>query len=183
MDLYVIRHTAPLVDSNICYGRLDVDLKDSLLEQKSQILESLPLPFDHVFTSPLKRCTRLAEILKLPYVIDPRVLELDFGEWEGLSWAEIGKNQIDAWVADPYNFTFPKGENFASLCSRVGAFLNDLRDNKILLISHAGVIKAIHYLVNNVSINDATILKTNYGEYRHFSVEPQQNFISDYKNI
>ena len=179
MDLYVIRHTKPLVSSNICYGRLDVDLEDNFLEQGIKILESLPLPFDRVFTSPLSRCIRLADILKLPYIIDPRVLELDFGEWEGLSWMEIGKNKIDTWAADPYNFTFPKGENFASLCSRVGAFLNDLRDDKTLLISHAGVIKAIHYLVNKVDISDATILKTNYGEYRHFAVKPEQNFIPD----
>ncbi|MBL10305.1 MAG: hypothetical protein CL402_07305 [Acidiferrobacteraceae bacterium] len=174
-----MRHTEPLVDPNICYGRLDVDLDISFLQQGPKILESLPLPFDRVFTSPLKRCIRLADTLKLPYIIDARILELDFGEWEGLSWAEIGENQIDAWAADPYNFTFPKGENFASLCSRVGAFLNDLTDDKTLLISHAGVIKAIHYLVNNVSINDATILKTNYGEYRYFAIEPDQNFILD----
>jgi len=177
LDLYVIRHSEPAVDPNVCYGRLDLDLRNDFMDQASKILETLPLPFDRVFTSPLKRCIKLANILQSRFIIDPRVLEIDFGEWEGLSWAEIGKNQIETWAADPYNFTFPKGESFALLCNRVGAFLNDLKDDKTLLISHAGVIKAIHYLVNKVSINEATNLKTNYGEYQYFAIEPRRNFI------
>jgi len=171
MELCVVRHTKLRVESGLCYGRLDLELEEGFCQQAERISQSLPLPFDLTYCSPLKRCTQLADYLGLSYQRDPRIREIDFGQWEGKRWDQIGKAAIDAWHADLCSYRFPGGESFGDLCDRVDDFLTSLPNKNILLITHAGVIKALHHLVEGVSIEAAAEFSVDYGEMLQLNIQ------------
>ena len=80
MELYLIRHTALDSTTGICYGRTDVPLAASAEQDIQRVLAVLPT-FEHVYSSPAQRCTRLAEALALrdqcALTVDPALGELD----------------------------------------------------------------------------------------------------------
>ena len=62
MEVILIRHTSVDVPKGVCYGQTDVPLRDSFEEEASITAQQLQNDvFDAVFTSPLSRCTRLAD--------------------------------------------------------------------------------------------------------------------------
>ena len=63
MDIYLIRHTAPLVDKGICYGQTDLDVTDSFEAELEQIRPHIPGDIKKVYSSPLQRCLKLATAL------------------------------------------------------------------------------------------------------------------------
>ena len=81
MEIILIRHTSVDVPRGVCYGQTDVPLRDRFKEEATITAQQLQDDvFDAVFTSPLSRCTRLAEHCGYPDAIrDARLKELDFG--------------------------------------------------------------------------------------------------------
>ena len=168
MELHVVRHTRPDIEEGICYGRLDMDCDHKYLNTVNNTITTLVQSVDGVYCSPLKRCTQLADYLGLTYLTDERLQEIDFGLWEGLSWNEIDAYSIDAWNRNLLYYTFPNGESFYQLCQRVRSFLQSLQCNNALLITHAGVIKALEVLINKKTPRDISVETIGYGGYIHF---------------
>ena len=167
MDLYLIRHTR-VAASGQCYGRLDVPLADTFPQEAAALEQRIrrlgPLPF---YCSPAARCLRLAERLGLDPVIDPRLQELDFGQWEGMPWDQIERPALDAWAADFIRRPCPRGESYAALINRVEAFLGDLAAQGLEragLITHAGVIRAALVLLQGVAPEQSLRLPVAFGE-------------------
>ena len=99
-----------------------------------------------VFSSPLQRCRLLAEALHPAPLIDPRLQEMDFGEWEMTPWDRIQREALDGWATDPLGYRPPNGESVAELQQRVRHFIAEARGNgleRAALVTHAGVIKVI----------------------------------------
>lgn len=133
---------------NHCYGRTDLPLASGWrnhLPELAQSLASIRL----IHTSPLSRCRlvaeALAERLRVPMRVDPRLIELDFGEWDGLDWDVVPRDALDRWAADPAAFAPPGGETGWALIERIGAFLNDLRLDRrcCLVVSHGGPLRLL----------------------------------------
>lgn len=147
MALILLRHTTPDVAPGICYGQTDLDVAASFGTEAASALASLPA-FDRIVSSPLRRCRKLAEFISaevgVPIVSDPRLMEMDFGSWEGRAWSEIERSEIHAWASDFYHAQPHGGESVAILHARIRAALDDLsdRDTSTLIVSHAGVIRA-----------------------------------------
>lgn len=143
MGLTLYRH--PSVSARgICYGRSDVRLAPRHAQQIAKALHAAPVA-RRVIASPSTRCRGLAEALcqarKLPPPeYDERLLELDFGAWEGRPWTEIPRDESDPWAEDPIRRAPPGGECFADLQSRVVAALTGLSD--VIVVTHAGPIRA-----------------------------------------
>ena len=58
MEIYLIRHTTPLVEQGICYGQTDLDIAHNFQEEVEDIKVALQhFNPDKVYTSPLMRCT------------------------------------------------------------------------------------------------------------------------------
>jgi alpha-ribazole phosphatase len=95
-----------------------------------------------VWTSPAQRCRVIAEALG-PCVIDPRLQELDFGDWEGLGWDAVPRTALDQWAADPMGFTPPGGESGAALVARVSAFAGELPAGDHVVVTHGGPLKVL----------------------------------------
>jgi alpha-ribazole phosphatase len=145
MDVYLIRHTEVAVGRSVAYGQSDVDLADTYEEQRDRLLANLPDDPIAIFSSPLRRCQRLANDLAAVFahasqietapgqtkVVDPhpltvqfddRLREFFFGDWEMTPWADIGRDVLDPWMADFVNVRTPNGENFNDVFERVGSF-------------------------------------------------------------
>lgn len=104
--LYLLRHgeTAWNRDGNRYAGRTDVPLSDHGREQARAVSTILAAaPFKAVYCSPLQRSQETAEIIAaphdLPFRVDPRLTEIDFGTWEGLTRAEIHARDASTWTA------------------------------------------------------------------------------------
>ncbi len=82
-------------------------------------------------------------------VLDPRLLELDFGDWEGSSWDAVPRAALDRWAADPLGFRPPGGESGAALVRRVQGFAHALaRDARpCLVVSHGGPLRLLPALL------------------------------------
>ena len=139
--IYLIRHPRPAVAAGICYGRSDLDLAEDERACAGGLLPLLPEGIA-LYASPLSRCRRLAEQLHPAPRYDPRLLEMDFGEWEMQPWKSIARATFDAWAADPLGYVPPGGESVGAMRARVAAFLAErAAEASIALVVHAGVMK------------------------------------------
>jgi alpha-ribazole phosphatase len=143
----LLRHTRPAVAEGTCYGRTDLGLTTGFAEDLAAVLDGLP-EVGAVATSPLARCRRLAEAIAaargLELTVEPRLVEFDFGAWEGRRWAEIARAELDAWAADFQHARPHGGETVAELAARVAAALAAAPRGRppLLWVTHAGVARA-----------------------------------------
>jgi broad specificity phosphatase PhoE/ribonuclease HI len=111
--------------------------------------------FDAIITSPLRRARQTAEVVSAivahrgEIVVEDGVRETDFGEWEGLTFAEVGRkwpDEMAAWLADP-TVAPPGGESFTETDKRVGEAIEGLRESypgaRLLVVSHVTPIKLL----------------------------------------
>jgi broad specificity phosphatase PhoE len=107
-----------------------------------------------VYTSPLERARVCAEIVARPHRlsvrIEPALREMAFGEWEGLTRADIetGTSAMMAtWRTSPERAAPPGGERLVDVVARVGKGLQQIRDSHpegvVVLVSHAIVLRLI----------------------------------------
>ena len=89
-QITLIRHTSVAPGRGQCYGFTDVAVSDNIATEAAWLTATLEdLSFDRVISSPLSRCTQLCETIFSKYQTDERLKELNYGDWEGLSWEEI----------------------------------------------------------------------------------------------
>ena len=174
MEIYLVRHTIPDIAQGICYGQTDIALSAEFEQHAKMIIKYLPRSVEAVFSSPLLRCTLLAK--KLPYSLnvhtDSRLLEMNFGEWEMKKWDTI--NSQEPWFADYINTTVPGGESYYQLYIRVTDFLKDVKKSrlqKVVIITHGGVIKAAMSALKLISLEEALMFDVQFGSIHHFFLD------------
>jgi alpha-ribazole phosphatase len=143
VQVFLIRHPRPLLESGVCYGQLDVEGEDP--RPLARRLRSF-LPADTpVVASPLRRALGLAKALDTQARVDARLMEIDFGAWEGQRWSDIDRQLLEQWAADVLHFAPPGGESAALLQARVVDCMNSLcaePGKRLALVTHAGAIRA-----------------------------------------
>lgn len=170
MQVFLIRHTRPLVDAGICYGQLDVPAEDPL-PVATRLKPLLPAGTT-VFSSPLKRARHLAEALDPEALFDERLREIDFGEWEGQPWNALDRHALDAWAADILHFIPPGGESVAGLQRRAIDFSATLHRSPVALVTHAGVIRALLGHWRQLPVDQWTTLQIDFGSMLEIEIEP-----------
>jgi broad specificity phosphatase PhoE len=110
--------------------------------------------------SPLKRARETMELARvamdLPpkcYRLDPALKEISFGEWEGLTWAEVRARHpgsLKTRHADKWNFVPAGGESYAMLAERVRPWLASLAGDAFV-VAHGGVARGLMTLIAGVS--------------------------------
>ncbi len=149
MNIYLVRHTTPDIELVYCYGQSDLDTKDSFESEVGRVKSILPdLEDVQIFSSPLKRCAKLAKALDMGNVLfDDRLKEMDYGDWEMKRWEDIDKEALDYFVEDFVCRQVPGGESYQQLSDRVMDFVKEISKTKknenIILVSHGGTIRAI----------------------------------------
>ena len=147
MAVLMLRHTQPRVAPGTCYGQTDLDVAESFERDVVAVLETLP-EVDAIVSSPLTRCRKLAGKVAAHFAcgvrLEHRLMEMNFGRWEGLAWNKVPRSELDAWASD-FNHARPHGgESVAELKARVDAALAEIRERETstLIVTHAGVIRA-----------------------------------------
>ncbi len=168
MQLFLIRHSRPLIDAGICYGQLDVDCEDPLPVAKSL---KQRIPHDTpVISSPLLRARKLALALDPQMKIDARLSEINFGEWEGRPWADIQRDSLDAWAANVLEFTPPGGESVVCLQRRAVDLVSSLTGPRMVLVTHAGILRALLGHYRQLPVSQWTQLKFEFGQMTELRV-------------
>ena len=163
MTLWVVRHAQPLIAPGTCYGALNIAADAAATQQAAQALAPF-LPHGAVVRcSTLQRCELLVQSLcglrpDLIHKPEPRLVEMNFGLFEGVAWADIPKDALDAWTADFWCHRFGGQESLAELMARVRSVweedapkprdTNAARDT--VWVTHAGVARAALLLSRGV---------------------------------
>ena len=154
MKLLLIRHAAPAADARgRCYGKLDIGLSGEGERQAAEIVHSLvDVHVAAVVSSPARRAVDTARPLAEAFGVDVEIRddlrELDFGELEGLTPAEIGERYPDslAWTAAPGGVSFAGGESVLALYERAVRAVRELAaghaGETVAVFSHAVTIRA-----------------------------------------
>ncbi len=154
--LYLIRHAATpanlLNPAKLQGRRTDPDLAPLGLRQAAATRDFLAIrAIDAVYSSPLGRALRTAEIIAEPHGLDPVVVpeltECDVGDWEGRSWEEVKAADPENYAryhADPSLHGYRGGENFRQVHDRAAHAI------EAILAHHAGsaIVVVSHHIVN-----------------------------------
>ena len=176
MEVILIRHTSVDVPAGTCYGQTDVPLAPTFEAEAAVTKAALEAcgPVDAVWTSPLSRCTRLADYCGYPDARrDERLLEMNFGEWERQRYEEIRDPYIEKWYADYLHTPVPGGESFEMQFIRVSAFLDELRRqpyNRVAVFAHGGVLVCAGVYAGLAKPEDAFGSLTPYGGLRKITI-------------
>jgi broad specificity phosphatase PhoE len=123
--------------------------------------------FDRIVSSPLRRAVQTVGILAAGRAVetDARLAEMDYGEWEGLTYAEIEALDLPRrrrWEADPATEHCPGGESGNEVAARARAFLADAIDRReadtapgrILVVAHATFNRILLCVALGVPVRD-----------------------------
>lgn len=168
----LVRHGETEGESSIrLNGATDVALNDIGRTQMVRAAQALRNGlYDITYTSPLKRARQSASIVAEPHVLSPEIIEefreLNFGDWEGLTYEEIARRDpalLATRQSRARDFTYPGGDNRLTFERRVRGAARALRDGPpgLLLVLHKGVIKIVL----------SELLGLDFEEYRHLPVD------------
>ena len=164
-QIILVRHGQSQMNKlHLLAGRYDTDLTKSGYKQLKKTSKFIKKMYgaDIIFSSPLKRALRSANIinakLNCKIKIDDRLIETDFGKWEGKSTQEL--SMFDGWKEyskDPFHFAFPEGESPQDVKKRILEFKNNLsKDNsweKAIIVSHYTPL--VFYILDILGKNDS----------------------------
>ena len=130
-------------------GRVDLELSEKGLDQAARLASRFTgKAVAALITSPLLRARQtaaaIAEVCECDVEVDERLIELDYGEWDGRPLAEMRTDGGLAGLADP-NFSPPGGESLVAVSARVESFCRErlaAGNDRIVAVSHVSPIKA-----------------------------------------
>jgi broad specificity phosphatase PhoE len=176
MQIILLRHGA--TDWNLqgrCQGATDLDLNDTGLRQAAGVAAALSgETIAAIYSSNLKRAFQTAAIIgqthNLAVVVEERLRELDHGELEGLTFAEVHSTMPDffrEWRERPGEVLIPGGERLTEVDARVWEGMSRIGrrhrpDETAVIVSHHFPIAAVLCRITGTSLN----------RYRSFRVAP-----------
>ena len=143
--IYVVRHGETEWNAvNKVLGRTDIPLNARGLEQALELACALKdLKIDVFLCSPLRRTRQTADAvsneLGIPYKIDNRLIEQNFGKFEGV-------NRLDREYQEAkreYFARYPGGESFFDVAVRVFPLIKEIGEANALLVTHGGICRII----------------------------------------
>ena len=143
--LFLVRHGRTAINvGNKLQGRIDHPL-DEVGRQQAIEIASVLKNIDRVISSPLIRAKQTADAFGLPVEVDPRFIELDYGDFDGVLQKDVPAPTWSEWRRNN-NFRPPNGETLVELDLRVREALSELiyeaRLKNVVVVSHVSPIKA-----------------------------------------
>lgn len=173
--IYFVRHGQ--TDWNVenrLQGQAETDINATGQAQASangKTLKGLiadPAAFDFV-ASPSRRTRETMERIRTAmgldptaYRIDPRLLELHFGDWQGFTYDELELREPGSKrrrAVDKWNFCPPgaAAESYEILKERMSSWLSDVTGPTVC-VTHGGIFRAVFRLVANLPQKEAAVL-------------------------
>lgn len=175
--VYFVRHGQTDWNAeNRLQGQADIELnalgREQATENGRKLAKLIPDPqaFDFV-ASPMKRTCATMERVRAAmgldphaYRTDPRLVEVNFGDWQGFTYAELeqqhpgisGERSLDKWDYLPSG---EGAESYQMLYERIKPWFEEL-DRDTVCVTHGGVIRALFRLVEKISKEEAASLET-----------------------
>jgi alpha-ribazole phosphatase len=190
MRLWLVRHAQPLVESGVCYGVLDVAADAAATWQAARSLAQALPGGAPVISSPLQRCELLAQVLQgirpdLAYKTDQRLVEMNFGCFEGQRWDGMARQALDDWTVDFWQHRFGGVQSVAEFMAQVSSAWDEARlaAQDQVWMTHAGVIRAVQLLARGVrQVQHATqwpLEAPAFGQWYTLNVEPDTLLMTD----
>jgi len=175
MKLYVMRHGETITNQiHLISGNNETDLTENGIKQAKQARKYLEnIEFDYVFTSPLSRARITAShITNKSIIIDKRLIERDYGSFDLKRKCDVDYDGFWNYHTNLIN----DGENIKDILKRVENLITDLKnkypDKNILLVTHSGVARAIHYYITGIPKDgDLTTLEIPNCAVRVYEIE------------
>jgi alpha-ribazole phosphatase len=151
--VFFIRHAETEMAGRYC-GHSDPELN---AQGRAQLIKLTHLlsqdAIETVYSSDLRRAKSTAQAIaaarNIPQVLRPALREIDFGEWEGMSWEQIQQLDPDfaqEWMAAYPHLPAPSGESFQAFEARILEEVNQLIEHNrgpIAVVTHAGVLRVV----------------------------------------
>lgn len=161
MKILVVRHGQTEWNNlKKMQGHADIPLNSIGLEQAEKLKEKLAKKqYDVVYCSPLIRARQTAGIINdgknITVIYDERLKERDYGEYEGTNKSSFSYD--DFWAYSK-NIRYKSAENVQDFFARIYSFLDELKEKysgeTVLIVCHAGVLKAIECYTNGMMPDD-----------------------------
>jgi broad specificity phosphatase PhoE len=153
--VFEVHSTTTDNEAGIASGSRDVSLSETGRRQAEELGARYKTTVDAIYCSDLRRAIETAEIAfessSVPFTVDRRLREQDYGERTGAPSAELEIERLQT-VDKP----FPGGESLRDCVERVRSFLADLEDGRrVLLIGHRATKIALDHLLGGVPLEDA----------------------------
>jgi broad specificity phosphatase PhoE len=146
-------------------GRFDLSLNEKGLDQAERTADRISKAWKlaAVYSSPLSRAMKTAEIIAQPHSVevlpDSGLIDIDYGEWQGLTPSEVGERwprQYDCWMNNPAESKIPGGESLLEVRARAMDFFTETAKNHVnqtvLLVSHTVVIRLLLLSVLGIGV-------------------------------
>lgn len=172
---------------DIYRGRTDSKLSETGLQRMQQALDNTAAAWRGVVSSPLRRCSKVAVAYAADHDIscqlEPRLQEIDFGDWDGELLLDIWQKHPDdvtLFWEDPLSFTPPGGEPLQAFIERLDECLDDFVKNhsqgQYLWVCHGGVIRALLARILSIPPGNWNCLQLDYASFSriHIVGEPGQ---------
>ena len=174
--LFLVRHGRTLVNAeNRLQGRIDHSLDEVGRRQSIEIAGALR-KIDRVISSPLLRATETAAAFNQKIDVEPRFIELDYGDFDGILQNEVPEDVWKNWRSD-INYRPPNGESLAELNSRVCQVLNEIadeaRERNVVVVSHVSPIKAAIAWAVGVEVSSSWRMLLDRGSISRIELSPQ----------
>jgi alpha-ribazole phosphatase len=153
VTVHIWRHPRARCADGRCIGHTDLELDRRKAKRLAHRIRAFArqhgLPRE-VVTSPLRRCSDIGRVLAAwgwQHRIDPLLVEVDFGRWDGRAWSDIPQADIDQWCDDLLKHRPGGGESVDQLLLRVGRWRPD---QARLAVGHGGWLSAALWLGKQV---------------------------------
>lgn len=195
IELVCVRHGRTAWNADLRFqGQTDVPLDGHGRGQAMVLAAELRTPpLDRAVSSDLVRCAETARIILgehpcVPLRLDPDLREMAFGEWEGLTWAQIVRKNpkvaLDGW-SRPKTQAPPGGERFTDVVARAERAVRRLQDEmpeggRVLVVTHAGVLHALLRVVLGEAEAEKIDIRFTPGGVTRFALDgaPQGRILS-----
>jgi len=157
--IYLVRHCSTPNDElnypKLSGRRMGMALSDAGKRHATILAEYFASKsIDAIYASPLVRAVQTAHTISkftgAPMTFCSSIMEADMGEWEGRTYDEILRNDVDrldAYWRDPGTYGFPGGETLSRVCRRGLQFIDKLSKQhahgRIVVVAHKYVNRAI----------------------------------------
>lgn len=164
LNIYLLRHgeTQWNADGNKYCGHTDIPLTEKGISQANEVYEQFQgMEFNQVYSSPLQRAAKTARIASGNHnvILDNRLIEVDFGNWEGKTKEEFipeNKTLWRNWELDPGTTRAGEtGETAHEVIERVDDFFSSITQKHsdgetVLVVAHNGINRL--YMANKLGM-------------------------------
>ena len=154
-EILLVRHGETEWNADqIFRGRADINLNEKGFVQAKLLGEYLRNSrMEAVYSSPLQRAVLTAETIARPHSLgvrtEPALVDLDYGEWQGMPLTEVKKiykGLYIKWEKAPESVKFPGGESLDDVKNRAVVAVNKIvkkHKGSVVLVSHRVVNKVL----------------------------------------